>query len=113
MTRAAAAISLGLEERRGDRRPRRRAATGCTPRDVVRGMVLALRHDEPGEYVLASGVARTVREFAEAAFAVVGLDAADHLHVDRAFVRPPETTVLCGDASRAKAVLGWEPAVEL
>ena len=79
--------------------------------DVVRGMVLAVRHDEPGDYVLASGVARTVREFADAAFAVVGLDAADHLVVDPALVRGPEITVLAGDASRAQSVLGWEPRI--
>lgn len=79
--------------------------------DVVRGMVLALGHSEPGDYVLAGGVARTVREFAEAAFAVVGLNADEHLRVDPALVRPPETTVLCGDASRARTVLGWEPHV--
>ena len=110
LTRAAAAISLGLEQRvtMGDLDAQRDWIHAA---DVVRGMVLALRHDEPGEYVLAGGVARSVREFAQAAFGAVGLDADALVEVDPAFVRPPESTVLVGDASRAKAVLGWEPQV--
>jgi GDPmannose 4,6-dehydratase len=110
LTRAAAAISLGLEQGVdvGDLDAQR---DWLHARDVVRGMVLALRHDEPGDYVLASGVARTVRSLADAAFAAVGLDAEPHLRVDPALVRPPEGTVLCGDASRAASVLGWEPEV--
>ena len=110
LTRAAAAISLGLEQRvmLGDLEARRDWIHAA---DVVRGMVLALRHEEPGEYVLAGGVARSVRDFARAAFGVVGLDADAHVEVDPAFMRPAESTVLMGDASRAKAVLGWEPRV--
>ena len=79
--------------------------------DIVRGLVLAARHDEPGDYVLASGVARTVREFAEAAFAAAGLSADGRLRVDPALVRPRDGTVSVGDASRARRVLGWEPRV--
>jgi GDPmannose 4,6-dehydratase len=110
LTRAAAATSLGLSQRvpAGDLEARRDWIHAA---DVVRGMVLALRHDEPGEYVLAGGVARSVRDFARAAFAVVGLDADAHVEVDASLVRAPETTVLVGDASRAREVLGWEPRV--
>jgi GDPmannose 4,6-dehydratase len=110
LTSGAAAVKLGLGEEIevGDLDARR---DWLHASDVVRGMVLALRHAEPGDYVLASGVARTVREFAEAAFSVVGLEAAEHLRVDPALVRPPEPTVLCGDPARARSVLGWEPRV--
>ena len=110
ITRAAAAIGLGLEQEvaLGDLGALR---DWTHARDVVRGMALALGHDEPGDYVLAGGRARTVGEFAETAFAAAGLRAADHVRVDPAFVRPPEPTVLVGDARRARAVLGWEPAV--
>jgi GDPmannose 4,6-dehydratase len=110
ITRAAAAISLGREREvaLGDLEARR---DWIHARDVVRGFVLALEHDEPGDYVLAGGVARTVGDFARAAFAVVGLDADDHVRVDPRFVRPPEPTVLVGDASRARDVLGWEPRI--
>jgi GDPmannose 4,6-dehydratase len=110
ITRAAAAISLGLERevRLGALDAQR---DWSHARDVVRGLVLALRHDVPGDYILASGVARTVRAFAEAAFAAVGLDAAEHVRVDPDLVRPPEPTVLVGDAGRARRVLGWRPEV--
>ncbi|HEV2814888.1 MAG TPA: GDP-mannose 4,6-dehydratase [Solirubrobacteraceae bacterium] len=110
LSRGAAAVHLGLTDTVaiGDVEARR---DWLHARDVVRGMVLALRHDEPGDYVLASGVARSVREFADEAFGVVGLEAAPHLRVDPDLVRGDEETVLCGDASRAEAVLGWEPEI--
>jgi GDPmannose 4,6-dehydratase len=110
ITRAAAAISLGREEtlELGDLDARRDWSHAA---DVVAGYLLALRHDEPGDYVLASGTARTVRDFARAAFAAAGLDADDHVRVDPDLVRPPEPTVLAGDASRARAVLGWRPRI--
>jgi GDPmannose 4,6-dehydratase len=110
ITRAAAAISLGRQDELalGDLDARRDWSHAA---DVVAGLCLALRHAEPGDYVLASGVARTVRDFARAAFAAVGLDADDHVRVDPELVRPPEPTVLVGDPSRAREVLGWEPRV--
>jgi GDPmannose 4,6-dehydratase len=110
ITRAAAAISLGRQDEvaLGDLAAKR---DWCHARDVVRGMALALAYDAPGDYVLASGTARTVGEFADAAFAAAGLRAADHVRVDPAFVRPPEPTLLVGDASHARAVLGWQPEI--
>lgn len=109
LTRAAAAISLGMEDEVaiGNLDARR---DWLHARDVVDGMVLALRHSAPGDYVLAGGVARTVRQFAEAAFAAVGLRAEPYLRVDPELVRAEEA-VLVGDASRARAVLGWEPRI--
>jgi GDPmannose 4,6-dehydratase len=78
-------------------------------RDVVDGMVAALRHPQPGDYVLASGVGRTVREFAEAAFAAGGV--APAVRVDPELVRPREPVPLVGDASRAHTTLGWRPVI--
>jgi GDPmannose 4,6-dehydratase len=83
-------------------------------RDVVEGMVLALRHDEPGDYVFASGVAHTVGDLVDAAFAAAGVerllpDGRDRVEVDPRFVRPPERWPPVGDPSRARSVLGWEP----
>jgi GDPmannose 4,6-dehydratase len=79
--------------------------------DVVEGYVLAMRHPEPGDYVLGSGVARTVRDFVDAAWRAAGLDpAAAPVRVDPALVRPPERTLLVADPARARAVLGWRPA---
>jgi GDPmannose 4,6-dehydratase len=110
VSRGAAAIRLGLQSELslGSMDAVR---DWSAARDVVRGMLLAVEHDDPGDYVFASGVGRTVGELVEAAFTHVGLDPADHVRVDPAFVRPPEATPQIGDASRARAVLGWEPEV--
>ena len=110
ITRGAAAIKLGLEDELalGDLNARR---DWSHARDVVRGFALALDHDEPGDYVLASGRARTVGEFVELAFAAAGIDPADHVRVDERFVRPPEPTGLVGDTTRARDVLGWQPQI--
>ncbi len=79
--------------------------------DIVRGAWMMLQQEEPADYVLASGVARTVGELAQAAFACVGLDAEPYLRVDPALVRAPEATPSVGDPTRARARLGWEPSV--
>jgi GDPmannose 4,6-dehydratase len=84
-------------------------------RDVVAGMVLALRHDEPGDYVLASGVGRTVEQLVDAAFAAAGVerlapDGRDRVAVDPRFVRPAEPCPPVGDPSKARDLLGWTPA---
>ena len=111
ITRAAAAVSLGRasEVVLGDLDAVRDWSHAA---DVVRGMALALGSDEPGDYVLASGVGRTVREFAEAAFAVVGLEADRHIRVDPSLVRPEEPTPLVGDATRARELLAWTPEID-
>jgi GDPmannose 4,6-dehydratase len=78
-------------------------------RDTMRGAVLALRADEPRDYVFAGGVGRTVREFVEAAFAAAGIAdrLEDAVRVDPAFVRPPEPWPLVGDPATAQRWLGW------
>ncbi|MGI8659988.1 MAG: GDP-mannose 4,6-dehydratase [Thermoleophilaceae bacterium] len=68
-----------------------------------------VQQPEGGDYVVCSGVSRTVRELVEAAFAVVGLDVDEHVVVDPEFVRPPDPVPLVGDPSKARAVLGWAP----
>lgn len=77
--------------------------------DVLRGAVMALRHDEPGDYVLASGVGRTVRDLVDVAFAHAGIDPAGRVGIDPQFTRGVEAVPLVGDPSRARRVLGWEP----
>ena len=108
VTRAAASIKLGLQDELvlGDMAAVR---DWSHARDVVRGYRLMLERDEPGDYVLASGVGRTVGELVAAAFAVVGLDPERYVRVDEAFVRPAERTPPVGDISRARERLGWEP----
>jgi GDPmannose 4,6-dehydratase len=79
--------------------------------DTVRGAWLMLRQQEPNDYILASGVGRTVGELAEVAFAHVGLDAHEYIRVDPALRRGPDPTPLVGDPSRARERLGWRPTM--
>jgi GDPmannose 4,6-dehydratase len=108
ITRGAAAISLGLAQELtlgSFDAVRDWSFAG----DIVRGAWLMLQQEQPEDYVLASGVPRTVTEFAQAAFACVDLDADHYLRVDPALVRPPESTPSVGDPSKARERLGWEP----
>jgi GDPmannose 4,6-dehydratase len=79
--------------------------------DLMRGAVMALRHDEPGDYVLSSGVGRTVQDLVDVAFAHVGIDPVGRVKVDPQFTRGVEAVPLVGDPSKARRVLGWEPQV--
>lgn len=76
--------------------------------EYVEGMWRMLQHDEPGDYVLATGIGTTVREFCEAAFAHAGLDWQDHVRLDAKYERPTEVDALIGDATKARDVIGWE-----
>jgi len=79
--------------------------------DYVRAMWLMLQQDHPDDYVVASGTQHSVRELAARAFGHAGLDWREHVRVDPALVRPADVTTLCGDASKARRVLGWEPTI--
>jgi GDPmannose 4,6-dehydratase len=76
--------------------------------EYVEGMWRMLQQDEPTDYVLATGVGHTVREFCEAAFAHAGLNWEDHVNYDKQYERPTEVDALIGDASKARELLGWE-----
>jgi GDPmannose 4,6-dehydratase len=108
ISRAAAAIKLGLagELALGDLDAIRDWSFAG---DVMRGAWLMLQQDEPGDYVLASGVGHTVAGLAEIAFAHVGLDATTYIRVDPALVRKGEPVPRVGDPGRARERLGWEP----
>jgi GDPmannose 4,6-dehydratase len=110
ITRGAAAISLGMRDdlTLGDLTAVRDWSFAG---DIVRGAWLMLQQDRPADYVLASGVPRTVAELARTAFACVGLEAERHLRVDPALVRAAEGTPSVGDPRKARELLGWEPRV--
>ena len=80
--------------------------------DYVEVMWRMLQHDEPDDYVVATGTSHSVREWVDAAFAQVGKDPADHLRFDERYVRPSEVDHLLGDASKARDVLGWTPRMD-
>ncbi len=78
-------------------------------RDFVEAMWLILQQDEPDDYVIATGIHRSIRELVELAFSEARLDWESYVEVDSAYVRPAEVDDLRGDASKARAKLGWEP----
>jgi GDPmannose 4,6-dehydratase len=79
--------------------------------EYVEGMWRMLQADEPDDFVLATGVPFTVRDFLETAFSHVGLDWHEHVRFDERYVRPTEVDALVGNASKAAAKLGWEATV--
>ncbi len=80
-------------------------------KDYVKGMWMMLQHDNPEDWVLATGNTKTVREFAEAAFNVVGLNWEDYVVSSEKYYRPNEVDYLLGDSSKARKILGWKPEV--
>jgi len=80
--------------------------------DYVKAMWLMVQQDEPEDFVISTGESHSVKDFVEAAFGHVGLDYKEHVVTDPRFVRPAEVDRLLGDSSKAKKVLGWEPAVK-
>ncbi len=81
-------------------------------KEYVEGMWMMLQHDEPQDYVLATGIGTTVREFCDYAFSHAGLDWQDHVRYDHAYERPTEVDALIGDASKSREVLGWKPETD-
>jgi GDPmannose 4,6-dehydratase len=80
--------------------------------DYVRAMWLMLQQDQPDDYVVAMGVAHSVKELVQEAFAHAGLDWQRYVRVDSRFLRPAEVDHLIGDAGKARGVLGWSPSVD-
>jgi GDPmannose 4,6-dehydratase len=107
ITNAAARIKLGLasEVRLGNLDAKRDWGHAA---DYVKAMHLMLQQPQADDFVVASGESHTVREFCDRAFAEVDLDYRDYVKVDERFYRPAEVDELVGDASKARAVLGWK-----
>ena len=78
-------------------------------KEYVESMWLMLQQDTGSDYVIATGVGATVRDFAVASFSRVGLNWQDHIEIDPRYIRPTEVDALIGDASKAHKVLGWSP----
>ena len=128
ITRAVAAIKLGLQEKlyMGNLDAKRDWGHA---KDYVEGMWLMLQQDSPDDYVLATGEAHTVRDFIENAFTeinetIIWQGKGEHeigiskntnktlIEVDKRYFRPTEVNYLVGDASKAKKILGWEAKVK-
>jgi GDPmannose 4,6-dehydratase len=74
-------------------------------------MWLMLQQDQPEDYVVATGESHSVRDLVEAAFGYIGLPPEPHVVVDPKLFRPAEVDILVGDASKARAKLGWKPTL--
>jgi GDPmannose 4,6-dehydratase len=84
---------------------------GLAP-EYVEGMWLMLQHDNPDDFVLATGTSTTVQEFVEYSFSSVDLEWSDYVRFDDRYLRPTEVDSLIGDASKAKRELSWEFSVK-
>lgn len=107
ITRAIARIQTGLQDKLYLGNLDAKRDWGYAP-EYVEAMWLMLQHETPEDYVIATGEAHTVREFAQLAFDHVGLEWEKYVEVDPRYFRPAEVDVLLGDATKAKQELGWE-----
>lgn len=110
ITRAATRISLGLQEKLYLGNLDAERDWGYAG-DYMRAAWLILQHDEPDDFVIATGERHSVREFLGKAFARLDLDWEEHVVIDPRYFRPAEVDVLQGDASKAERLLGWKPEV--
>jgi GDPmannose 4,6-dehydratase len=108
ITRAVAHIKAGLQDKLYLGNLDARRDWGYA-KEYVEAMWLMLQQDAPDDYVVATGETHTVREFLEAAFRHAGLEWERHVEHDARYERPAEVDLLIGDASKAKAKLGWVP----
>ena len=108
VTHAAAAIKLGLAEEVALGNLEAERDWGYA-RDYVEAMWLMLQQDEPEDYVIATGIAHSVRDLVRVAFEHAGIDPDKHVRLDPRFLRPAEVEHLIGDSSKAREKLGWVP----
>ena len=104
---AAVRISGGSPEKLTLENVEIRRDWGYAP-EYVKSMWLMLQQDRPDEYVIATGEAHSLRDFAASAFACVGLDWEEHTLIDPALFRPSDIDVIYGNPAKAKARLSWE-----
>jgi GDPmannose 4,6-dehydratase len=110
ISRAVSRIQAGLQDRLFLGNLDAKRDWGYAP-EYVEAMWLMLQHDEPLDLVIATGESHSVREFAQLAFAQVGLEWEKYVEVDPNYYRPAEVPELRGDASRAAVAIGWQPKV--
>lgn len=110
VTQAVARIKLGLQKelRMGNLDAKRDWGFAG---DYVEAMWLMLQQEKPDDYVIATGETHSIRELLDIAFGHVGLNYGDFVIIDQKYMRPAEVDFLCGDASKAKKILGWKQKV--
>ncbi|MEK6867748.1 MAG: GDP-mannose 4,6-dehydratase [Nanoarchaeota archaeon] len=110
VSHAVASIKLGLQKelRMGNLDAKRDWGFAG---DYVEAMWLMMQQEKPDDYVIATGETHSIRELLDVAFSHAGLDYKNYVVVDPKFLRPAEVDLLCGDANKAKNILGWKPKV--
>ena len=111
ITRAAAAIKLGLQKELYLGNLEAKRDWGYAP-EYVEAMWMMLQTDAGDDYVVATNETHTVKEFVEAVFAHLNLDWKDYVKYDAKYERPAEVELLIGNPAKAKRILGWEPKVK-
>jgi GDPmannose 4,6-dehydratase len=111
VTDGVARIKLGMQEKLALGNLDARRDWGFAG-DYVRAMWMMLQQDAPDDYVIATGVSHSVQDLVQVAFAHAGLDWQEHVVLDPRFLRPAEVDHLIGTPAKARAALGWEPAVD-
>jgi GDPmannose 4,6-dehydratase len=111
ITRAAARIKLGLQEKLFLGNLDAKRDWGFAG-DYVEAMWLMLQQERPDDFVIATGQCNTVRDFLDEAFGHIGLDWHKHVEIDPRYFRPAEVDELRGDMTKARALLKWEPKVK-
>jgi GDPmannose 4,6-dehydratase len=108
ITRAATRIKLGLQKKLvlGNLDAKR---DWNHSKDTVRGMYMVATSDVPDDYTIASGEMHSVQEFVEMVFEKLDLDWKKYVEIDERYFRPSEVDALCGDSTKIREKLGWEP----
>ena len=107
ITMAAARIKLGLQSKLYLGNLDAVRDWGFAP-EYVESMWRMLQQDNPDDYVVATGVGATVRDFCEASFSALGLDYKEFIETEERYTRPTEVDALIGDASKIERILGWK-----
>jgi len=111
VTRGAARIKLGLQDKISLGNLEAQRDWGDA-RDYVEAMWLMLQQDQPDDYVIGTGQARSVKDLVQAAFSAAGIENwRPHIEVDPRFFRPAEVDFLLADSTKAKRKLGWQPKI--
>jgi len=111
ITRSLTRIALGLQEKLYLGNLEARRDWGYAG-DYVEAMWRMLQQERPDDYVIATGASHSVREFLDLAAAYCGLEWSRHVEIEERYFRPTEVNHLCGDASKARNKLGWEPTLK-
>jgi GDPmannose 4,6-dehydratase len=110
ITRAAAAIKLGLQDKLYLGNLDAKRDWGFAG-DYVEAMWLMLQQDEPDDYVIATGETHSVREFLDETFGYLNMEWQKYVEIDPRYYRPAEVDLLIGNPAKAKKKLRWEPKI--